>query len=73
MTLAKLIISSEPQHTAAVPSNPTNNGASGVPSVARAAMLFLIAKIWMFLLRNSARKRELELASKPITFTNRAS
>ena len=41
-------MSSPPQQTAAVPPRPANSGASGVPSVARAAMLFLTTTTWMF-------------------------
>ena len=51
----------------------SNSGASGVPSVARAARLFLTTTTWMFLPRSSARSRVLVLASKPTIFTNRAS
>ena len=73
ISLARLTMSSPPQQMAAVPVKSANKGASGVPSVARAAMLFLTTITWMFLRRSSARSRVLVLASKPTTFTNSAS
>ena len=44
-----------------------------MPSVARAARLFLTTITWMFLLRSSARSRMLALASRPTMFTSSAS
>ena len=47
--------SSPPQTIANVPSTPSNAAASGVPSVARLAKLFLTTSKWMFFSRNCFR------------------
>ena len=49
-------MSSRPSTMASVPFEPSNAGASGVPSVARRARLFLTTSSWMFLSRSSLRK-----------------
>ena len=57
-SLASEMMSSPPQIKAIVPAAFSNAGASRVPSVARAARLFLTTSRWMFFLRSRCRKRD---------------